>query len=262
MAPRLQVPRGWTFASIPTGVIESNLSTYAKLTVAAVLFHSWNGGVAFPGIARLAALCSCSPRKAQDAVQELEAAGWLTVERGRGKVNRYEFVDISTNLSTGNPPTETTAPRAVVETEVRHHMPPTTAPHAVLSAKPRHHVPSNEKDISTNKITTVRAFTDWWTKSYPTNYGQPYHFAGVKDAQAAKKLVDYFIKAKGGDEAAALATLQEVVENNWRNGWASKDKFIGSSIKTISGFNYVLNRLDLKLSSKEEGGYHQERFQA
>lgn len=69
---------------------ESRLDRTAKLVGLVISLHMNANGSGFPGRQRIASWCSLSDRAVDGAVRRLEAAGFLWVERSKGrKSNRY-----------------------------------------------------------------------------------------------------------------------------------------------------------------------------
>jgi hypothetical protein len=219
----VKIPRQWTYAAIPSEIITcEDLSIYAKMMIGAITWHSWDGGKAWPSHETLAKLCSCSSRRIIHAMKELEARGWLQIERQKGRSNRYQFVSKLT-----------TAPQSVV--------PPTpaqgsvgTAPDAVL---PLHHVHTNENKgtIETNqtKDPLFKPFIDWWFEEFEKTFGAKYMMNG-RDGLAAKKLLAHIKE---------LSIVQQFVHAAWTSGKVRNDRYLSSQVKTIHGLVHVVNQV-------------------
>ncbi len=60
---------------------------HLRLLMLAIADHADDEGLAWPGVERLAAKCAVSARSVQRSLQQLEAAGWLVIEHGKGRGN-------------------------------------------------------------------------------------------------------------------------------------------------------------------------------
>ena len=81
--------KGWTL--VPNLVLrESLVSAGAKLVYALLLSYAWHNDYCFPGQDRLGEECGKSQGWVSQQMRELEAKGYLDVERrGQGKTNLY-----------------------------------------------------------------------------------------------------------------------------------------------------------------------------
>jgi hypothetical protein len=71
-------------------VIDSAISTGAKVTYAMFLNYTWNNDSCFPGKSRLADDIGFSRTRVTRCIAELEKAGLITIQRrGQGKSNLY-----------------------------------------------------------------------------------------------------------------------------------------------------------------------------
>lgn len=76
---------------------------HLRLLMLAIADHADEEGVAWPSVDRLAAKCSVSARQVQRSLQQLEAEGWLVVERGRGRGNTSLYrLDVARLLGNGD----------------------------------------------------------------------------------------------------------------------------------------------------------------
>jgi hypothetical protein len=66
---------------------------HLRLLLLALADHADDDGVAWPSVERLAAKSAVSARQVQRSLQQLEAEGWLVVDRGRGRghTSRYRL---------------------------------------------------------------------------------------------------------------------------------------------------------------------------
>lgn len=249
MADSIKFSKGWTFGSVPSGILESELSTHAKLLAAAITFHAFSGGKAWPGLDRLGRLCSCSGRRVQDAVKELEGAGWVKVTKQQGRSNTYEMLE------------KTTEPGSGVYSMPQNDVPGTPEQSSVVLAKPRNHVPPNENKTRTREKNEgpalTRRLSDLWVKLFAQQWSRPYHFAGAKDGQALTKLADYFTQlaknqpTRPPDYVPTADDVCRVFEHGVLNVWATchRDRYLSAVTKTVAGFASVLNQVDLGVST-------------
>ena len=68
-----------------SALLASDVSRRGKQVGTAIAEHGWTTGEIFPNQKRLAALSGTSPKTVQRAVDDLEAAGWLTAVPGSGR---------------------------------------------------------------------------------------------------------------------------------------------------------------------------------
>lgn len=60
---------------------------HQRLLLLALADHADEAGVCWPSVDRLAAKCAVSARQVQRTLQQLQADGWLVIDRGRGRGN-------------------------------------------------------------------------------------------------------------------------------------------------------------------------------
>lgn len=79
------------FTQIPNLLLNSkDLSAVAKIVYAKLLSYAWNNNRVFPGQERMAEDIGSSKSTVNRGIQELEAKGWLDIQRrGQGKTNVY-----------------------------------------------------------------------------------------------------------------------------------------------------------------------------
>jgi biotin operon repressor len=82
------------FTQVPNFVLKSTaISPGAKLAYSMLLHYAWQNDYCFPGQDRLATDMGVAKRSVVTYMQELEAAGFVVVERrGQGKSNMYELI--------------------------------------------------------------------------------------------------------------------------------------------------------------------------
>lgn len=185
----------------------------AARDVYAVLWSAMVVEGACPSVADVMDLSgSSSKNTVLDSIQLLERTGWIVVEpAGVGKKQGYLL-------------RQNVAPAIQTQLDV-------LSKSDALVTKP---------ELKQHPLT--KTFTEWWMFNYLADFGKPYKYAGRKDWQAVQELIKYFETVAGGN---GLDVLQNTVRDAWRNPTYKTDKFVGSAIKTLSGFNYVLNRLTI-----------------
>ena len=79
------------FTQIPNILLRTpDLSSQAKIVYAQLLSYAWSNDRCFPGQERMGENLGASRTSIYRALQELQDAGWLEVERrGQGKTNIY-----------------------------------------------------------------------------------------------------------------------------------------------------------------------------
>ena len=79
------------YTQVPNLILrETDLSAGAKLVYALLLSYAWHNDCCFPGQDRLGEECGKSQSWVSQQMRELEAKGYLDVERrGQGKTNLY-----------------------------------------------------------------------------------------------------------------------------------------------------------------------------
>lgn len=79
------------FTQVPNCLLNNiELSFSAKVVYAKLLSYAWNHNRVFPGQVRMAEELGSKRSTVNKAVKELEAKGWLVIERrGQGKTNVY-----------------------------------------------------------------------------------------------------------------------------------------------------------------------------
>lgn len=79
---------------VPNAALKSSdISPGAKLAYSMLLHYAWQNDYCFPGQDRLAEDIGVVKRSVVTYLQELERAGYITVERrGQGKSNIYELI--------------------------------------------------------------------------------------------------------------------------------------------------------------------------
>lgn len=219
----VELPRQWKWGSVPEEILNSNLNTYTKLLIAAITYHSFGNGPAWPGTERLAKLCSCSKRVIFRAIKELEQTGYLVVNRAKGQVNIYKFL------------TKTGVPESPVDQEAEK---PVTVGHPV-SLKPVTQGNTNETLTSNEKPSSAVAepsqskeFIQWWTEQFEAKFKSKYLFQGGKDGMAVKRLLTAF----------SLDELKAKVVMGWDMA-DRKDFSVRTICMTISGFSSMVNQL-------------------
>lgn len=202
--------------------MNSNLSTYGKMAIAAITFHSYDDGPAWPGSERLARLCSCSKRRVLLAVKELETAGFLKIDRERGKVNTYEFLS------------KTGYPQSPVKDSLDTHSHHTSDPESPLPPKLVTHGHSNEtlkpNETKERNITPQGEFVEWFKDQYLKKFGKPY-LDGKADYIKTTEVLRIF-----KPETLRILVFQ---------GWDHKDEYIKTASMTVKGFCSIINRLSL-----------------
>ena len=248
--PKVKIPRQWKFGSVPEEILESNLSVYAKIAIAAITFHAFDDGPSWPGTERLARLCSCSKRVIFRSITELEKAGFLKVSREKGKVNEYQFLS------------KTSYPQSLVEKEKSNNVPHS---HAIksepvtlgqcLNGQPVTHGNTNDT-FKTNETKTsvadatpaqseAKIFIEWWTTQFQVEFGTKYFFQGGKDGLAVKRLLSQI----------GLEQLKDLVLVGWRT--PDKKGFSTRTVcKTISGFSTMVNQLTAPAKVAGKIPYH------
>ena len=257
--PKVGLPRDWKFGSVPAAVFDTDLSPHAKLLIAAITFHAFDGGKAWPSKSRLSRFCSCSEKKIYSAIKELETAGWLQVTRKEGCSNDYIFIHKTQVRDTQ----VTEGPKYdVPDTQV-----PDTRP-------PGYDVPANETNTTRHKNETTtpptiktserpfnQIFIEWYSEAYQQRFGRPYG-ASKADFVQASSVLRAFSRSEGDFDA-----LKALVRAGWSDVKQSRDGFsIASACMTVKGFCSVVNRISLpiktltpkqeaELREKEKGGY-------
>ena len=81
------------FTQVPNFILkDGTLSVGAKIAYAMFLSYAWHNDSCFPGQDRLAADMGLSRPRVTSFISELEAAGFVTVQRrGLGKTNLYKI---------------------------------------------------------------------------------------------------------------------------------------------------------------------------
>jgi hypothetical protein len=78
------------FTQIPNYLLNQTFSNNAKVVYAKLLSYAWHNNHVFPGQERMAEDIGSSKSTVGRAIQELEAHGWLEIQRrGQGKTNLY-----------------------------------------------------------------------------------------------------------------------------------------------------------------------------
>jgi biotin operon repressor len=78
------------FTQVPNILLKSNLSSNAKVVYAQLLAYAWSNDRCYPGQERMAEDLGSTKSTVNRAVLELQATGWLDVERrGQGRTNIY-----------------------------------------------------------------------------------------------------------------------------------------------------------------------------
>lgn len=79
------------FTQVPNHLLNTkDLSAVAKLVYAKLLSYAWNNNRVFPGQETMAEDIGSSKSTVNRGIQELEAKGWLAIQRrGQGKTNLY-----------------------------------------------------------------------------------------------------------------------------------------------------------------------------
>jgi biotin operon repressor len=91
------------FTQIPNILLRTpDLSSQAKIVYAQLLSYAWSSDRCFPGQERMGEDLGASRTTIYRALQELQAAGWLEVERrGQGKTNVYVLKYVVDNPRNG-----------------------------------------------------------------------------------------------------------------------------------------------------------------
>lgn len=232
MPSKVKLPRQWKFGSIPEEILMSNLSIYAKVTIGAITFHSFDDGPSYPGVNRLATLGSMNRKSVMKAIEELEAAGFLRVERVDGKSNSYEFLS-KTSPSQGLVSQEL-VPQKVLTS-------PSNASKVPQPVLPRD---SNETKLNETQkeriLTPQQAFVEWFGKEYSNRFGKPYAPSKADFIMAGNNLKAFF--ASDMDRQ----TLKKLVFAGWNDTKESKDGFsVAGACMTVKGFCSMVNRITL-----------------
>lgn len=79
------------FTQVPNFLLKDpSLSANAKVVYSMLLSYAWHNNLVFPGQERMADDLGTSQPTVARAIKELEAHGWLEVQRrGQGKTNLY-----------------------------------------------------------------------------------------------------------------------------------------------------------------------------
>jgi Helix-turn-helix domain len=78
------------FTQVPNILLRSKLSANAKVVYAQLLAYAWTNDRCYPGQERMAIDIGSTKSTVNRAILELNAAGWLDLERrGQGKTNVY-----------------------------------------------------------------------------------------------------------------------------------------------------------------------------
>jgi predicted transcriptional regulator len=86
------------FTQVPNILLKSKLSANAKVVYAQLLAYAWTNDKCYPGQVRMAEDIGTSQPTITRALQELEDAGWLQIERrGQGKTNIYTLTYVVNN---------------------------------------------------------------------------------------------------------------------------------------------------------------------
>lgn len=229
--PKVKIPRQWKFGSVPEEILFSNLSIYAKMTIAAITFHAFDDGPAWPGTDRLARLCSCSKRAILRAIPELEKAGYLKVDRIKGKVNEYQFL------------TKTSAYQSPVDKLVVPDSHQTGDQQSPAFSKPVTTSHPNETLKINKTITPQGEFTDWFKAEYEVKFKKPY-----LDSKA-----DY-IKATELLRIFKPETLKQLVGVAWNTQDLDKKFSLQKMAMTVRGFCSIVNQLSLPKTSIQAPG--------
>jgi hypothetical protein len=126
-----------SFTQINNAIFDdTNLTTYEKITLFALLRYAWDKGECFPSYETLSRITGLSLRTIQNVIKSLAKKEYITVKLlGKGKGNYYYLAPFLL-LANKN----TIAPHAMVYKN-------TIAPHATPIApradEPKHHVPTN-----------------------------------------------------------------------------------------------------------------------
>lgn len=182
-----KVPRGWTFASIPASVMESNLGPCEKLVIGAVLYHAWGKPDSWPGVPRLSKLTSFGERKVQMAIKELEKKGVLIVEKRPGNSSVYTFIDPRTGCTTDDetPAQDAPHPRTSCTTTPASHAPEQEEGN---ETKERESPPSADEVSKRLLHLNVERLKSSWIGLYASVHKSGYDFTG-KDIKAAERII-------------------------------------------------------------------------
>src|SRR5690242_4128352 len=79
------------FTQVPNFLLKDpKVSANAKVVYSMLLSYAWNNNLVFPGQERMAEDIGSSQPTIARAIKELEAQGWLEIQRrGQGKTNVY-----------------------------------------------------------------------------------------------------------------------------------------------------------------------------
>lgn len=218
---RVKLPRQWKFGSIPEEILLSDLSIFAKVTIGAITYHSFDDGPAYPGINRLARLGSMNRKSVMKAIEELEKEGFLKVDRVDGKSNSYEF------LSKTSPSQGLVENSPVLRADLTS---PSQGPKTSKPVLPRDSNETKPNETKNKTLTPQGEFVDWFKSQYETKFGKPY----------VESKADY-IQAVGILKLFKIETLKELVAIAWVN----KDAFVQKASMTVKGFVSVVNQLSL-----------------
>ena len=231
---KVKLPRQWKFGSIPEEILLSELSVYAKVTIGAITYHAFDDGPSYPGINRLAKLSSVNRKSILRAIDELENAGFLKVDRVDGKSNSYEF------LSKTSPWEGLVDPKPVL-------LKPLTSPsRASKVPKPVPPTDSNETKLNETKtnelnlpplagkeVTPHRKLTLFWTETMISETKEPGPFDGRE--------------AKGLSNLLKITTPENVEKViSWAIKIGRKDKYVQAKCdrlyKFYENWNILLDR--------------------
>jgi hypothetical protein len=188
----------------------------------------------------LAKMFDVAPRRMANIISELCTAG--VVERMR-KAGHKRGLRLSHGFRENGPACTETVQKSLTE-----------------SVQPPYKgVPSTEESTEKVKPTeTVRELTDAWCVAYERAFLRKYHFAGIKDSQAAKRLLD---------TGLSVLELLEVAKAAWA-AQEERGKFWSKHAASLAGFSARFNDIRNELQpasakAKHDGNaWSLEQFQA
>lgn len=97
-------PPGWFPIDRDAADRAAEVGASAWLVYAILCRHADESRHCYPGIATIASKTGLSQRSVRYAIKRLEAAGWIVVNRGRGKVNSYDLLPLEVGQPVAVPP--------------------------------------------------------------------------------------------------------------------------------------------------------------
>ena len=188
--------RAW--CKVPYAVInDPMLMPTAKLVYAAIAYRVGSNGCCWPGMRRLASDTRLHVNSIVRAVEELETAGWLMVERrGKGQSNLYRLrePDIKTVLKMQTPEQKRHQGSDRGVRRMSTDAPPESAHNKIKIDKLNTSAAAAQCKAAADETIEIdqssKEFLDWFSQTYRQRNGCDYMALTAKEAKLLKDLLD------------------------------------------------------------------------